>query len=275
MNQSTMPHTHSFPVVRLLDMDLVAVTTNELLDHVFARLRAGEGGWLVTANLDFLRRHAVDPGVRAVYDEATLTVADGMPLLWAASLQGTRLPERVAGSSLTPQLIARAEQEGRSVYLLGGNPNSNQRASELLAARHPRLEITGHSSPFVHDPPTPEELASLVAELGGSPPDLLLVGLGSPKQERLIQALRPHLPRTWMVGVGITFSFIAGDIRRAPRWMQATGLEWVHRLVQEPKRLARRYLVDDVPFALSLLARGAMQRYWPPGKAPGARSEDR
>jgi N-acetylglucosaminyldiphosphoundecaprenol N-acetyl-beta-D-mannosaminyltransferase len=85
-------------------------------------------------------------------------------------------------------------------------------------------------------------------------PDILLVGLGSPKQEQLIRALRPLLPRTWMIGVGVSFSFLAGEIRRAPLWLQALGLEWVHRLLQEPRRLAKRYLVEDLPFAFRLFA---------------------
>ena len=87
-----------------------------------------------------------------------------------------------------------------------------------------------------------------------------MVGLGSPKQEKLIHELRATLPAAWMIGVGISFSFIAGDVRRAPRWMQKTGLEWVHRLAQEPRRLAHRYLVDDIPFAFSLFAHAFRRR---------------
>jgi N-acetylglucosaminyldiphosphoundecaprenol N-acetyl-beta-D-mannosaminyltransferase len=105
---------------------------------------------------------------------------------------------------------------------------------------------------MISSPPAPGELGPIREELQRLRPDILLVGLGSPKQEQLIQALRPLLPGCWMIGVGISFSFIAGDVRRAPAWMQKTGLEWVHRLAQEPKRLAHRYLVDDVPFAFSL-----------------------
>jgi N-acetylglucosaminyldiphosphoundecaprenol N-acetyl-beta-D-mannosaminyltransferase len=92
-------------------------------------------------------------------------------------------------------------------------------------------------------------------------PDILLVGLGSPKQEQLIRALRPHLPATWMVGVGISFSFVAGEIKRAPVWMRKAGVEWVHRLAQEPRRLAKRYLVHDLPFAVRLFTHAAIARF--------------
>jgi N-acetylglucosaminyldiphosphoundecaprenol N-acetyl-beta-D-mannosaminyltransferase len=103
--------------------------------------------------------------------------------------------------------------------------------------------------------PTELEVAAAVAELRKKKPDLLLVGLGSPKQERLIRALRAHFPHMWMVGVGISFSFVAGHVSRAPVWMRKSGLEWIHRLTQEPKRLARRYLIEDLPFAAELFGR--------------------
>jgi N-acetylglucosaminyldiphosphoundecaprenol N-acetyl-beta-D-mannosaminyltransferase len=103
--------------------------------------------------------------------------------------------------------------------------------------------------------PTPAELESTLATLRESQPDLLLVGIGSPKQERLIHALRAHFPAMWMVGVGISFSFVAGHVPRAPSWMRQSGLEWVHRFLQEPRRLGRRYLLEDLPFAAELFAR--------------------
>jgi N-acetylglucosaminyldiphosphoundecaprenol N-acetyl-beta-D-mannosaminyltransferase len=245
---------------RLYGMTLARLDTQGVLDHLFGALARGRGGWLVTANLDFLRRHVQEPEMRALYDEADLRVADGMPLLWAARLQGDSLPGRVAGSSLVVPLAERAAHEGRSLYLLGGAGDASARAAELLRGRWPTLSIVGHSSPQLADPPTPEQIEPLAAELGRLRPDIVLVGLGSPKQERLIQALRPRLPASWMMGVGISFSFLAGDVRRAPVWMQRTGLEWIHRLAQEPRRLARRYLIEDLPFSLSLFAHALGER---------------
>jgi N-acetylglucosaminyldiphosphoundecaprenol N-acetyl-beta-D-mannosaminyltransferase len=240
------------PTCELFGMTLARLGMQQTLDHMFAALAGGRGGWLVTANLDFLRRHVKDPQARALYDRADVTVADGMPLVWAARLQGDELPERVAGSSMLALVAARASSEGRSIYLLGGAPGAAQRAAEILVAQFPGLKVSGTSSPMVSAVPTPEELAPISEELVRLRPDILLVGLGSPKQENLIDALRATLPGSWMIGVGISFSFIAGDVRRAPPWMQKTGLEWVHRLAQEPKRLAHRYLIDDIPFAFSL-----------------------
>jgi N-acetylglucosaminyldiphosphoundecaprenol N-acetyl-beta-D-mannosaminyltransferase len=235
-------------------MQVDRVDEQSLLNHLLASLAQGEGGWLLTANLDFVRRNTFDEKTRNLYRQADLCVADGMPLVWAAWLQGQPLPGRVAGSSLLGRLAARAAAEQRSLYLLGGTESANQRAAERMQARHPDLRLCGRSSPTVGSPPEDEEIRRLADELVPLRPDILLVGMGSPKQEQLIRALRPLLPRTWMIGVGVSFSFLAGEIRRAPRWLQVMGLEWVHRMLQEPRRLARRYLVEDLPFAFRLFA---------------------
>jgi N-acetylglucosaminyldiphosphoundecaprenol N-acetyl-beta-D-mannosaminyltransferase len=248
------------PTCELYGMTLARLGMTATLDHMFGALARGRGGWLVTANLDFLRRHVKDPQARALYEQADVTVADGMPLVWAARLQGDDLPERVAGSSMVALIAARAAAEGRSLYFLGGSPGASAKAAGILTERHPGLRIVGTSSPMVSDPATPEQLAPIREELVRLRPDILLVGLGSPKQEKLIHALRDTLPAAWMIGVGISFSFIAGDVRRAPRWMQKTGLEWMHRLAQEPRRLAHRYLVEDIPFAFSLFAHAFRRR---------------
>lgn len=241
-------------------MPIARLDTRGLLDHLFGGLAAGRGGWIVTANLDFMRRHVHDPASRALYAGADIRVADGMPLVWAARLQGGRLPERIAGASLLLPIAERAAREGRSLYLLGGEPAANVKAVEVLRARWPELDICGASSPMVGNPPTESELTALRAELTRTRPDIVLVGLGSPKQERLIDALRADFPAAWMIGVGISFSFVAGTVARAPEWMQRSGLEWCWRLAQEPHRLARRYLIEDIPFSFELFARAAWTR---------------
>ena len=252
---STATHAaEAVPTVSLLGFRLARVDWQRLVQHIFASLQEGRGGWLVTANLDFLRRYARDPEARDLYDAAELRVADGMPLVWACRVQGDELPERVPGSSLVWPMGERAAQEGRSVYLLGGAPGAGARADEVMRERYPSLRLCGNSSPWIDSPPTPSQVESIVSELSKAAPDILLVGMGSPKQEQLIRILRERLPSTWMIGVGITFSFISGDLKRAPEWMREMGLEWMHRLYQDPRRLAKRYLIDDLPFALQLFS---------------------
>lgn len=262
-----------FGAVTLCGMSLASIDTHQLIEHVFESLARGQGGWLVTANLDFLRRHVKDPAARDIYAGADLRVADGMPLVWASRLRGTPLPERVAGSSLVLPLAERAAREGRRVYLLGGDPRASEVAAAKLRADYPDLVLAGVSSPWVSAEPTEAELAEIAAALEAAKPDIVLVAFGSPKQERVIHKLRDRFPGAWWIGVGISLSFIAGHVRRAPKLVQVLGLEWVHRLAQEPKRLFRRYIVEDLPFAFELFGRAALDRVRGTGK-PGEHDGD-
>lgn len=251
-------------------MPIACVETEALCDHMFANLASGKGLWVLTANLDFLRRYVRDPVSRGIYSEADLSVADGMPLVWASHVQGTPLPERVAGSSLVRPLCRRAAEGGWRVYLLGGEPQACKAAAAKLVEEFPTLQIAGLSSPWISANPTEAELDAVAATLAEARPDVVLVAFGSPKQELVIQKLHRRLPRACWMGVGISFSFIAGHVKRAPRFMQRLGLEWVHRLVQEPKRLFRRYVVEDLPFAAVLFGRAVAARLHPRARrAPG------
>jgi N-acetylglucosaminyldiphosphoundecaprenol N-acetyl-beta-D-mannosaminyltransferase len=241
-------------------MTIDVLDYDALLDEMFSSLARREGGWIVTANLDILRRAAVDPEMQALYASADLRVADGMPLVWAARLQGDRLPERVAGSTLSWRIAERAAAEGRSIYLLGGDPGAAEGSRRVLEARYPGLKICGSSSPRVSNPATLAEIEALVGEIEPTQPDIVYVAFGSPKQEYVARDLRERLPNTWFIGVGISLGFISGQVERAPEWMQELGLEWVHRLVQEPRKLAHRYIVDDLPFAAVLFAKAAKNR---------------
>ena len=240
-------------------MELACLDRFQLLDLIFEQLRIGKGGWLVTANLDFLRRYVRDVKCRALYDAADIRVADGMPLVWASKIQGSPVPERVPGSSLVWLILERCLRDERSVYLLGGAGESNFRAIQVIHKKYPSLACIG-SSPMVASPPSELDVGAIRNVLESSVPDVLLVGLGSPKQEQIIQNLRPHFPRTWMIGIGITFSFISGDLSRAPRWIRKIGAEWVYRMFQDPKRLARRYLLENLPFAFRLFPHAVIRR---------------
>ena len=240
--------------VDLLGVRFHALTEAEAVEHVLDALDAGRGGTVVTPNLDHLRRCVHHAEYREIVGRADLVVADGMPLIWASRIAGTPLPERVAGSNLVPHLSGAAAGRGRSVFLLGGVEGSADGAARILRERHPSLRVAGTWYPPFGFEDQPVEMAKLEAAVIGSSPDIVFVGLGSPKQERLIERLRPQLPRAWWMGVGISFSFVTGDVPRAPMWMRRTGLEWVHRLASEPRRLARRYLVEGIPFGVRLIA---------------------
>lgn len=239
--------------VSIRGVHLHAITQRQCIDTIIRRSREGKGGWVVTPNLDHLRRLTRDRQTAELCSGATLMVADGMPLIWASRIQGTPLPERVAGSDLISTLSAAAAAHDRSIFLLGGAGDTSVRAAAVLRQRHPNIRIVGIDSPPIGFEKNPAELARISAMLQEAAPDIVFVALGSPKQEQLIASLRPKMPATWWLGIGISFSFLCGEVKRAPRWVQHLGLEWVHRLVQEPRRLARRYLVECIPFGIQLL----------------------
>ncbi|BAM02626.1 WecB/TagA/CpsF family glycosyltransferase [Phycisphaera mikurensis] len=255
--------------VRLAGVDLDPLTLRGTIELMLGALDAGRGGWLVTSNLDHLRRAGHDPSFRAMLAAADRVVADGMPLVWASRIAGTPLPERVAGSTLSAEMAAAAAARGRSLFLLGGNPGVADAAAARLREDHPDLVIAGTHCPPLGFEDDPEAAPALRAALASSDADLVYVALGSPKQEKLIAELRGEglLPGAWWVGVGISLSFLCGEVSRAPGWVQAAGLEWVHRLAQEPRRLARRYLVDGLPYAARLLAAAAWSRLTRPAAA--------
>ena len=239
--------------VPLMGLDFAAISELETIDYVLDRLADGRGGWIATVNLDILRQLNASAELRELVSEADLIVADGMPLLWAGELQGSPLPERVAGSTLVTSLTAAAADAGASIFLIGGNPGSAEGAERRLTTLCPHLRLAGTFCPPIGFERDPEWLERIEREVSSASPDIVYVALGFPKQERLIARLRDRVPTAWFVPCGIAFSYLAGEIHRAPPIVQRLGLEWLHRMVQEPKRLCGRYLFRGIPFLVSLL----------------------
>jgi N-acetylglucosaminyldiphosphoundecaprenol N-acetyl-beta-D-mannosaminyltransferase len=241
-----------------------ALTEVDCVRNVVDSCRAGRGGWVITPNVDFLERSRRDPGFRAILRAASLSVPDGMPLVWAARIAGEPVRKRVAGSDLISSLCAEAAARGLSIFLLGGNEGTAEAAAAVLSERHPQLRIAGCLCPPFGFETEERELVRIKTALNATKPDLVFVGLGSPKSERLIASLqltdRRSLSSTWWIGVGVSFRFLCGEIERAPLALQKLGLEWTHRLWKEPRRLAGRYLLRDLPFAAMLLLRALARR---------------
>lgn len=245
--------------LHLLGMPLDPLTESQALDVLAARINQRQSTWVLTPNLDILRHYRLAPHLRPLFHAeqsgADLLLADGMPLIWASRLINRKhaLPQRVPGSTLVLSLAKLADKHGWRLFLLGGSPGAATRAAAVLQARHRNLQVAGTCCPPMGFESDPAEFDRIRDQLLAARPDLVYVALGFPKQELVIQKLRPHLPHATFIGVGISLSFIAGTVHRAPRWMQRIGLEWAHRLVQEPRRLAKRYLLQDLPFALCRL----------------------
>lgn len=253
---------HEPDTITLASSTLHRLTSAETLDHILDALDRDEGGWVITYNLDILRKDHLDPDFASRASASTLRVADGMPLLWSARLQGTPLPERVAGSDLVYSLTSACAARGRSVFFLGGHPaDVCDRAASQLQARDPELIVAGTYSPPLAFMDVPEEVSHIRKLLTEADPDVVLIGLPPMLQSAVHTSFSDAPPTaTWWVGLGVSFSFVTGDVKRAPTWMQRMGLEWVHRLIQEPRRLGRRYLVEGLPFAARLFVGAAWKR---------------
>lgn len=251
--------------IELLEVPFDGVTFQGALDRLIELAKGDKPAYAVTANVDHVVRLHRRPELMHLYGEADLVVADGTPLIWVSRLLRTPLPERVPGSDLFPALCERAAENDLSVYLFGGDLGTAQRAAETLQTRHPRLRVVGTYCPRFGFENDRDECARIVELIRRTEPDILFVGLGSPKQEQWISSNRTAYRAKLSIGVGISFSFVCGDVVRAPRWMQRAGLEWLHRLCQEPGRLWKRYLVDDLAL-IPLVLRSLRKRRIPRGK---------
>lgn len=253
-----VPTLNALPEVTLMGATLHAMTEAQCVHLVLDALNDSTGGWIITMNLVHLRHYVQDPAHAALYQEADLVVADGMPLVWASHLQGTPLPERVTGSNLIWSLSAGAATANRSIFLLGGAPDTAKRTASILRDSFPGLQVVGTFCPPMGFEKNKDEVGRIARTLSEAEPDIVYVAMSSPKQDEFIKQLHHRLPKAWWLGVGISFSLVAGEIVRAPLWIQKAGLEWLHRLVQEPRRLAKRYLVEGLPFATVLFGRALL-----------------
>jgi N-acetylglucosaminyldiphosphoundecaprenol N-acetyl-beta-D-mannosaminyltransferase len=246
--------------VSLMGLGIDPVTEDETVERVVDGSLRDEGGWVITPNLEHLREYQLDEDVRDALDEAELVVPDGTPLLWASRLKRDPLPARVAGSDLIWSLARVAGRRGASLFLLGGSPGTAERAAERLEHECPGLRVSGTACPPLGFERSPRQFRATVEAVLDARPDVVLIGLPLRKHLLVARALREALPEAWLVGTGVSFSFVAGETPRAPRWVQRAGLEWVHRLLQEPRRLFRRYVREGIPFALRLFAYAVLAR---------------
>lgn len=227
-------------------LPLAPVTFDQALDRIDCLVEAGQPSFIITANLNYAMLTDADPRLRALNDRAAFLLADGMPSVWWSRLGPRPLPQRVAGSDLIYGICERAAQKGHRIYLLGAGSGVADEAAAKLVRRYPGLEIVGVECPPFRKLTDAEE-AEQIRRIRAARPDILFVAFGQPKGELWIAERLEQLGVPVCVQVGATLDFVAGRVRRSPKWMQKTGLEWVYRMLQEPRRLAGRYL-DNVVF---------------------------
>jgi N-acetylglucosaminyldiphosphoundecaprenol N-acetyl-beta-D-mannosaminyltransferase len=247
------------PTVPLMGVRVDCVTEKQVTTHVISSFRAGIGGWIATPNVDHLRIISERPDLLRMVNEASLRVADGMPLVWASRLHGTPLPERITGAGLALSLTAAAARAGASIFLLGGDPGDAEAAAAVLKRLNPDLKIVGIICPpagFEHDTLQMTQIGNVLHQ---ARPDLVYSCFGFPKQELVIRALRERLPSAWFLGLGGSLAIVSGRTPRAPRWLQNIGMEWLWRLGLEPRRLFHRYIMRDLPFVFRLFGNALVQ----------------
>lgn len=226
-----------------------AVDSAEAVERIAALVASGRGGYVVTPNVDHVVLAETDQRLQQAYSCASLSLVDGMPLCWMASLLGHPVPEKVSGSDLIRPLCARAARERWRVYFFGAAPGVAEVASERLMREFGGLRVVGVDAPARGFNLAADMRAQALRKLRSADPNLVFVALGCPKQEIMMYEWREAMAPAVAVGIGAGLDFLAGIVRRAPPWVSRMGLEWAFRLVQEPGRLARRYLVRDLAIA--------------------------
>ncbi len=234
--------------VPMLGVEIDAVGEREALARIAALVASGRPALMVVVNASKLSLASRDPELRRIIRRADLVTADGMSVVWGARALGARLPGRVTGIDTMEALVGEAAARGWRVFFLGATREALDLAVATLRARHPGLEVAG-----THDGYFAGREAEVAALVRDARPHLLFVAMGSPAQERFLDRFLDEMGAGFSLGVGGSFDHVAGLVRRAPVWMRRAGLEWLHRLLSEPRRLWRRYLFGNARFAWLLL----------------------
>lgn len=251
-----------FPRYNVLGTGITALSLDQARDVLLAARGQRRLGYVCCATAYNVDLALSDPALRAAYRDSLLTTPDGMPLVWLGRWHGQRHVTRVYG----PDLLLAACDAGRAIglrhYFYGGEPGVPETLRDRLTARYPGLQVVGTFTP-PHRPLDAAETESLRADIAACQPDLVWVGLSTPKQEIFAAATAPHLDAGLLICVGAAFDFHSGRVRQAPRWMQRSGLEWLHRLATNPSRLWKRYLVHNPKFVIRTLAQLTGLRRYP------------
>lgn len=230
--------------VVLFGIPIDNLTMVETVARIDSMILSGSTHQHVVVNVDKIVKLQSDPALRAAVLACDLINADGQPIVWASQVLKTPLKERVAGIDLFSELIRHCAEKGYRPYLLGATQPVVEKVTQILAAKYPALKLAGWRNGYWEK----NEEEQVVAAIRAANPHVLFVAMGSPKKELFLQRWKKELRVPFVMGVGGTFDVVSGLVSRAPLWMQRCGLEWLYRLIQEPRRMWRRYLVDDMAF---------------------------
>ena len=240
--------------ITLMGCQIDNLSMEDTLVKVEQFIQSGQPHQHVVVNVDKLVKASRDESLRRIINDCALINADGMPVVWASRLLGTPLKERVAGVDLFEALMRRSADKGWRVFLLGAREDVVQAVRDTYLRKYPHLLIAGWRNGYWDGE---QEEAEVVEQIRASRADLLFVAISSPKKEIFLGRHQAAMQIPFAMGVGGTFDVAIGRVRRAPRWMQQSGLEWLFRFLQEPRRLFRRYFIDDMAFIWLLIKEAA------------------
>lgn len=221
-------------------------TRAEVISQIEEMIPNKASQYVIALNVDVLVKIEYDAKLKEVSDKADISIADGKPLIWISKLYGNPIKEKISGSDLVPELCSVAAEKGYSVFILGGMGDTAEVAAKNMQKANPGLKVAGTYSPPFGFEKSREECDKINSILAETKPDILFVCFGCPKQEKWIFDHRDEFSVGVCVCAGATVDFLAGRIKRAPKWMSEHGLEWFYRFLKEPGRLFRRYFVDDM-----------------------------
>ncbi len=232
--------------IRFMNTEIDNLTMDEAVDAIEALVLKKQNAYVVTPNTDHIVQLENNKELREIYTHADLILADGKPLIWISNIYGCPIKEKISGSDIFPRLCERASQKGYTMYFLGAAEGIAAIAAKKLQKRYQSLRIVGTYSPPYGFEKDEAETDKIIKMIHVAKPDILIVGLGAPKQEKFIYRNLNQLNVPVSLGLGASLDFEAGNIQRAPRWMCNHGLEWFWRIIQDPKRLAKRYIIDFI-----------------------------
>lgn len=231
--------------MKFMNTEIDNLNMHETLMAIDRIIKEDRSAYVVTPNVDHIVQLESDKELQDVYRNASLILTDGKPLVWISKWYGTPIKEKISGSDLFPKICKLAARKGYKMFFLGAAEGVADEAAKNLKKRYKNLEVVGTYSPpygFEHDS---NELKKIHDMITDAKPHILIVGLGCPKQEKFMYHHCRELNVPISFGLGASFDFEAGRIKRAPKWMADHGLEWLFRITQDPKRLIKRYLIDD------------------------------
>ena len=232
--------------MKFMNTEIDNLTMKETIDEIDKLIKKDKNSYVVTPNVDHIVKLETDKELQEVYKDADLILTDGKPLIWISKFYKTPIKEKISGSDLFPLLCEMAAEKGYNMFFLGAGEGVANKAAQNLTNKFPKLNIVGTYSPPFGFEKDKKEIEKIINMVNKANTQILIVGLGCPKQEKFIHKYRKELNVPISLGLGASLDFEAGNIKRAPKWMSDNGLEWLYRLSKEPKRMFKRYIVDDV-----------------------------